>query len=185
MSYGFPKDSGQPSRPKGGGGMMFLLIIGFIGFMIFSRMGAGPNPPADNGGGGISVDDIGSTTPRDEYREREDIARGSRSAGKEMPTTGKTGAANGWAMEDVATKPDRANNDFQPTKSKTQNGDWAIEDVNSSPKSGGDFQFSKKGDAPKQSGDWEMKEVTTKENKSSGKTTNGDWSLEEVDKKKK
>jgi hypothetical protein len=188
MSYGFPE---QQSRKKpGGGGLIFLLIIGFVGFMIFSRMSGGGSATPQSGSGGIGVEDIGQHADHghnDHDHGHDDHSQNV--AGSKMPTTGGSGAASGWNMDDVATKKD--DNGFQPINnskksgSKTTNGDWAMEEVEGKKKDDETgFKFSDPGAGSKaeSGGDWKMEEVDgkKKDGATNSKTTNGDWALEEV-----
>ena len=170
MSYGLPQE--KPRARKKGGGLFFLIILAVGAFLLFSR--SAPQPPANNpiepASGHVGLEDEADK----EYQQQRDEILGSNE--KQMPTTGKTGAAQGWKMEDVSTQKDPQ---AQTSNSKTEKGDWAIEEVDPKKKDDNQFQFSNPGNAkPAETdsgGDWQIEDV--KKNK---KTESGDWAIEET-----
>jgi len=191
MSYDFPAE--KPRRNKAGGGMFFMIILAVGAYLIFSNMGKAPKP---QGGAGVLERENGSAVESEYDRqvqaEREDFERRrdeilgddqpETASSKKMPTTGRTGAAGGWDMEDVATKKN-AQEQAKPTNSKTQKGDWQLEDVDPKKKEDNQFQFSNKKEAPvaKPKSDWDMEDVDAKKKK----TEKGDWAIEETNTEKK
>ena len=190
MSYDLPTQK-QP-RNKAGGGMFFLIILAVGGYLIFSNLG---RTPAPKGGAGVLEKDNGADVESEfdrqaraeqkEFERKRDeiLGEGNSVAGKQMPSTGKTGTANGWDMEDVNNQKNPANSTTKTPSSKTKNGDWEIEDVDSKKtKKDNQFQFSNKNAKPpaKPKSDWDMEDVDAKM-----KTENGDWAIEETNTKKK
>lgn len=190
MSYDFPSTP-NPKR-RGGGGMFFLVILAIGGFLIFSNFaGQGGRAPAE---GDTGVLDPPANENRefpsedDEFAaEREKIFGNEErqsAARKKMPTTGGTGAASDWKMQDAGAT---QNPGSKTVGGKTQKGDWSIEDVdnkNGNENGSGQFQFSNKPGkkAPASGGDWAIDDVDPK--KPAKKTTKGDWAIEDAGSKK-
>lgn len=102
MSYQFPQQQQAPRR-KPGGGMFLMILLGVGAFLIFSRMGAG------GGGAGQNPQaPRGAAEPAEyDYTQREDLFEAEKpksKIGQAMPSTGGTGAAAGWGMDDVKTQ---------------------------------------------------------------------------------
>ncbi len=186
MSFDLP--AGKPRPNKAGGGMFFLIILAVGAYLIFSNLGKAPQPAGgvldrDNRLENVESDyDRQAAKEREYQREREGILgdNDATAQGKQMPSTGGSGAASDWDMQDVAT--DRNN----PTTSnsnlgKTENGDWTIEDVDAKKKDNSQFQFSNKpGSTTKpENDDWAIEGVDKTK-----KTESGDWAIEETTKKK-
>ncbi len=179
MSYQFPQQ--QAPRRKGGGGLFFLIILGVGAFLLFSRLGTGPA----GDGIGRQPAEQSSTEPLDnDYARQPSGARGSNErdskVGQAMPSTGGTGAAKGWELEDVTAQHDQSNPPMlRPKDAKTQKGDWAIEEVDGKKPAGNQFKFSDPNpSAPaKPGGDWSIENVEPKNN---AKTEQGDWAIEET-----
>ncbi|MFK7769196.1 MAG: hypothetical protein AB8B55_18390 [Mariniblastus sp.] len=175
--------SPQPTKPRrGGGGMFFLIIIGVVGFVIFSNMGKAQRGPVDIGGTQVEQEDKYKTELPSDLRGGGDFepAETAKSESKKMPTTGGSGRSSDWSIDDV---------DGDKPKTGTQaNGDWAIEDVDPKKKDN-QFQFSNeakgKPGANTSGGDWSIDDAGSKQNSKPSKTQNGDWSIEDADPKKK
>ena len=190
MSYDIQTE--KPRRNKAGGGMFFIIILAVGGYLIFSNLGRAPKPQdgagvleRDNGAAVESDFDRQARADQKEFeRNRDEILGEEESvAGKQMPSTGRTGAANGWDLEDVATQKNAKTTARQPTNSKTQKGDWQIEEVDNKKKNNDNqFQFSNQKTNPpaKPKSDWEIEDVDAKK-----KTEKGDWAIEETNTEKK
>ena len=178
----------QAPRRKGGGGLFFLILFGVGAFLIFSRMG---NGPAGGNGAGQQQQPLPSDSVvdpiEDDYAAQREAVFGpdkpKSKIGTRMPSTGGTGAAAGWDIEDVATKKNSSETMIVPapnsSRAKTQKGDWAIEEVDGEQKSGGDFKFSNQTSPPaSDSGNnWAIQDIENPPTKT--KTQKGDWSIEE------
>jgi hypothetical protein len=193
MSYDIQTE--RPRRNKAGGGMFFLIILAVGAYLIFSNLGRAPQPREGTGvlerDNGMEVEsdfDRQARAEQEEFeRKRDEILGDDESvAGKQMPSTGKTGAASGWDMEDVATQKNASSPAKMPTNSKTQsktrNGDWQMEEVETKKKNDNQFQFSNQKSNPpaKPKSDWEIEDVDAKK-----KTEKGDWAIEETNTEKK
>ena len=185
MSYHPPQQ--QAPRRKGGGGLFFLILFGVGAFLIFSRMGG--DRPGENGAGLPPEQHVpqSSADPlEDNYAAQREAILGpdktKSKVGQPMPSTGGTGAAAGWDMEDVVTK---KNVEFEttpattPNSARTEKGDWAIEEVDGQKESAGDFRFSNQSNPPTSasSNNWKIQDIEQAPTKS--KTQKGDWSIEE------
>ena len=179
-----------PSRPRrGGGGMIFFVILAVIGYMIFSNRGR----PAPNPAGG---DDMAGSRqverelPTDRYgsqKERDLLGGGDfqpAAGGKKMPTTGGTAKSSDWDMQG-----------FDGPKKPAQNagginkggGDWALDDVDVEKKKENQFQFSNPAtkNKPQAGGDWSIDDAGGKQTPKIYKTENGDWAIEDANPNKK
>ena len=173
MSYGFPSE--QPRRRKGGG-MFFLMILAIGAFLIFSDRGVPPKPAGDIFAPPGSNSDRELDADGEYNRQREEILgdKNDFTKGQRMPSTGSSGAASGWSIEDVANqKTTSGGRKTQP--SKTQKGDWAIEEVDSE-ENKNQFRFSEKKTTDSlKTEDWSIEEVDNNQ-----KTESGDWTIEET-----
>ena len=155
MSYGAP----QKRRAAGGGGLVFLIILGIGGYLLFSNLMAGPAPD-----GGIlqPSTEQGSSVERTENERQREL---DNMIGNE-PLPPKKRAAEGWDMTDVdidnPTKDPAAGSAQSKT---TQSGDWEMSEVDGENKGTGiRFGESKPQSDPTKTkkGDWEMEEVKEK-----------------------
>ena len=177
MSIQFPQQ--QAPRRKSGGSLFFLILLGIGAFIFMSRMG----PGGGNGAGQGQQQRIpdGSVDPiEDDYVQQREAVFGpdkpESKIGQRMPSTGGTGAASGWQLDDVATKKNQATIPAtRPNSSKTENGDWAIEEVEGKKTRERQLQFSTPTNQPVLAppNDWSIENVKPKP-----KTQNGDWSIE-------
>ena len=150
MSYGFPET--QNSRPRGGGGcIFFLIVIGIGAFLLMGQRGQpeprqgnkipGTNRPLDfEGDRGLTMDDLRS----------DDKA-----------------ASEGWSLDDVDTagRGSAAQTNTIPNNKSTEKNGWSMGEVDTDPKkpASSGFKFS-----------------TGQESKTEQKqTTKGDWSMGE------
>jgi hypothetical protein len=157
MSY-YPEQ--QPAKPRrGGGGMFFLIAIAAIAFFMFSR-GSAPSVEAPERDATYNRSAQQQREAEEDelryQRQREEVFGKEATAEKKMPTTGRTGAAEGWSMDDVDSN--SAPSTTATTTSSTENDEgWSI-DTDLGPS------------------------TTEPDNK---RTENDEWSFEEVDGKKK
>jgi len=184
MSYHPPQQ--QAPRRKGGGGLFFLILFGVGSFLIFSRMGNGR--PGEHGAGQPEqqIPQRPADPLEDDYASQQEVIlapdKSSSNVGQPMPSTGGTGAASGWEMEEVVTK---KNVEFERTRAassssaKTQKGDWTIEEVDGHKDTGRQFKFSNPSNPPTSdsSREWSIQDIEKSPTKS--KTQKGDWSIEE------
>ena len=186
MSIQFPQQ--QAPRRKSGGGLFFLILLGVGAFLIFSRMGNSPVGGDGAGQGQRTLPDLTVDPLEDDgyARKREAVFgpdKPKSNIGQKMPSTGGTGVAAGWEMDDdVATKPSLVqpptSPPARPMPSKTQNDDWSMESVESQKpveRQEPQFKFSTPTEQqvlPPQN-DWAMENVEPKP-----KTTKDDWSIE-------
>ena len=179
MSIQFPQQ--QAPRRKSGGSLLFLILLGVGAFIFMSNMG----PAGGNGAGqgqqripDRSIDPI-----EDDYARQREAVFGpdepKSKIGQKMPSTGGTGAASGWGMDDVVTKQNPVQPATtparQPSPSKTENGDWAMEEFEGKKPVERQLQFSTPTNQPvlAPENNWSIDNVKPKP-----KTQNGDWSIE-------
>lgn len=145
MSFDFPSQPQRQVRPRGGGcgRLLFMMMIMFAVYYMFS--GGRPrqeNPQRGGGGPGDILAPIPQQNDREDLKQEifGDGTVGStvdrQPAGRQMPSTGRSGAEQGWQMDEVepATK---SSNDFRndsrlpaPTKSQPRSkSDWSIGDA--------------------------------------------------------
>jgi hypothetical protein len=168
MSYVNPNNNQAPSNmaKRGGGGILFLIVIAAGVFFLMSSMNRG----GAEGGADTSETDSGVKRGNVSGIESEPV-------GKKMPTTGGTGTAAGWDMEEVDKKTEFKNKS-KPTKTQAKNG-WEMEGVDKKDDSTG-LRLSNEQKDKAKSSDWEMKGVEG--SKKSGTKGKDDWEMEEVDK---
>ena len=145
MSFDFPSQPQRHVRPRGGGcgRLIFMMMIMFAAYYMFSAGRPRPGNPQRGGGG---PGDILAPAPRQNDRgdlKQEIFGDGTvgsnvdrQPAGRQMPSAGRSGTERGWQMEEVepATKSD---NDFRndrrlpaPSNSQPRSGsDWSISDA--------------------------------------------------------
>jgi len=180
MSFDFPSQPQRQVRSRGGGcgRFIFMMAIMFAVYYMFS--GGRPqqeNPQRGAGGPG----DILAPVPQQDHRgdlKREIFGDGTvgstvdrQPAGREMPSTGRSGAQRGWQMEEVepATKSDTdfRNDSRLPDLSNPERS-------NSQPRSSSDWSIS---DAD----DLKAEAVPSSRQQAPLKKTDNGWKLEEVD----
>ena len=146
MSFDFPSQPQRQVRPRGGGcgRLLFMMMIMFAVYYMFSGGRAQQQKPYRGQGG---PGDILAPLPR--QNDREDLKQeifgdgtvGStvdrQPSGRQMPSTGRSGAERGWQMDEVEPATN-SNNDFRndsrlpaPTNSRQRSkSDWSIGDAN-------------------------------------------------------
>lgn len=154
MSYGFPEK--QKSRPRGGGGcLFFLIVIGIGAFLLMGQRGQ----QAPNQGNKIP----GTTRPLDHEDDRGLTMDDLRERSNDKVSS------DGWSIEEVESggRSDAASSNPRPDSKSTEKNGWSIGEVDTNPKKPANdgFKFS------------------TGQEKSTNqkKTTKGDWSIEETE----
>lgn len=145
MSFDFPAQPQRQVRPRGGGcgRLIFMMVIMFAVYYMFSA-GRPRKEAPDFGRGGPGEVLAPGVQPDDrEDLKREIFGDGSvgssdprQPSGREMPSTGRSGAARGWEMEEVESDKD-SGTDFRndsrlPAPSSSQRrskSDWSMGDA--------------------------------------------------------
>lgn len=152
MRFEFPAQPQRQGQPRGGGcgRLIFMMALMFAAYYMFS---AG-RPRQENLKQEIFGDGtVGSTVDR-------------QPAGREMPSTGRSGAQQGWQMDEFEPA-SKSDNDFRsdnrlPAPSNSQprtKSDWSMEDA----------------------GDLKGEAVPADRQRAPLKKAEGGWKLEEVD----
>ena len=169
MSYNLPTE--QPTRRKSGGGMLFFIMLAIGAYLIFARQPGALQPPGNNIEPATEQVDRRSTADRKLPRRRDEVTGGH---GNPMPSSGKTGAAQDCSMNDVATQQNANSQRPKSAPAKTENGNWAMEEVDPRKSNNNQFKFSNPTESTS-GGDWQIDDA-----KGNKKTENGDWSIEEI-----
>lgn len=179
----------QPTPPAKGrratGGFGMLVMIAIVGYFLLKGgglgglLGGGQTPGQQNGRGGAGSTgyERGTSPERGRLPERgralppiDSTGRPNATPtdGRRMPTTGRNGAAAGWSMNEVETKPDgtpktgalKSGTTIHgaPTKGK---GGWTMEEVD--PKTGERVKTSNP--AKSTQGGWSMEDVPKKDDR--------------------
>ena len=150
MSFDFPAQPQRRVQPRGGGcgRLIFMMMIMFAAYYMFSGGRARQQKPQRGAGGPGDI-----LAPAPHQNDRDDLKQeifgdgtvgltvDRQPAGREMPSTGQSGAQRGWQMEEVepATKsdndfrndsrlPDLSNPDRSSSQSRSSS-DWSISDA--------------------------------------------------------
>lgn len=145
MSFDFPAQPQRQVRPRGGGcgRLIFMMMIMFAVYYMFS--GGRPKQPEPQRGIGGPGDILAPAPQQDDRQDlkREIFGNGDvgstdnrQPAGRQMPSTGRSGADRGWQMEEVESNTN-SSKDFRsdsrlPTPSNSQprsKNDWSIGDA--------------------------------------------------------